>query len=259
MKKNCKFRYTVDDMNLYDPNPYHPNPYDKIFRKLASLLFKILSIGTFIRKNYISNYMMDDSSIYHKIFKKLNYMHDESNSTLAEIEPQISMLSKVLEGPIYNGGDAVTTAVTPVVVERKTIGSYSRATSLTIPVPAIVIPPLPENTKATKIKGYIYSCMTYFHGLETENPYKHMASFNSLINEINELTNRERVVVILFLKTLKDKAKEWLRILLAKSIASWDELTTAFLHKYFPIYRTLEIRKNIMGFIQGSLEEFYEC
>jgi len=151
--------------------------------------------------------------------------------------------------PFANMGDADTQA----------IGTFSRATNQTAPIPAIILPPIADETKVTEIRGYIYNRLPEFNGLSNENPYDHLNAFNSVIEDIHNLTNKDRVLLTLFPKTLKDKAKAWLNMLPARSITTFAELSAAFLKKYFPIGKTQEIRHNIMTFNQGPSEEFHEC
>jgi len=146
--------------------------------------------------------------------------------------------------------------------DTKTIASYSRATNSAALSSAVIIPPLPNATdKAIEIKGYIYTRMNDFTGLPSENPYEHLDSFDNLIDDIAGLPDnqKDRVRLILFPKTLKDRARQWFNMLMPKSITTWDQMTNTFLSKYFPISRTQEIRGNIMSFVQGSQEEFHEC
>jgi len=100
-----------------------------------------------------------------------------------------------------NMGDAADT---------KTIASYSRAMNSAALSSAVIIPPLPNATdKAIEIKGYIYTRMNDFTGLPSENPYEHLDSFDNLIDDIAGLPDnqKDRVHLILFPKTLKDRAR----------------------------------------------------
>ena len=54
--------------------------------------------------------------------------------------------------------------------DAKTIASYSRATNTATLASPVVIPPLANaDDKAIKIKGYIYTRMTDFNGLSSQN------------------------------------------------------------------------------------------
>jgi len=168
-------------------------------------------------------------------------------------ESPVSPSKEPLNTFFANMGDAA---------DAKTIASYSRATNTATLASPVVIPPLANaDDKAIKIKGYIYTRMTDFNGLSSQNPYEHLDAFDSLIDDIAGLpaAQKKRVCLTLFPKTLKDRAKQWFNMLAPKSITTWDQMTNTFLSKYFPIARTQEIRGNIMSFVQGSQEEFHEC
>jgi len=55
---------------------------------------------------------------------------------------------------------------------------------------------------------------------------------------------------------LKDLAKKWLYNLVEKSIISWDDFIKAFIKKFYPIYNTPLMRKNILQCKQKSNELF---
>ena len=55
---------------------------------------------------------------------------------------------------------------------------------------------------------------------------------------------------------LKDLAKKWLYSLMASSITSWDCFIKVFLKKFYPIYKTALVRKNIMQFKKEPSEPF---
>jgi hypothetical protein len=62
----------------------------------------------------------------------------------------------------------------------------------------------------------------------------------------------------LFLFSLKDKAKHWLKSLEPNSVTSWTQMQQEFLKKYFPTCKTNQIRKTIIGFSQFEGEQFHE-
>jgi len=47
---------------------------------------------------------------------------------------------------------------------------------------------------------------------------------------------------------LRDKARAWSHSLPSKCITTWDELTKAFLAKYFPLSKTVSLRNQITNF-----------
>lgn len=59
--------------------------------------------------------------------------------------------------------------------------------------------------------------------------------------------------------TLRDKAKNWLHSLPARSITTWDKLTQKFLAKFFPPIKTAKMRNDITSFSQQDFESLYEA
>jgi len=63
----------------------------------------------------------------------------------------------------------------------------------------------------------------------------------------------------LFPFSLKDKARTWLHSLPSDSIGTWDELTRAFIAKFFPPSKTASLRNQITTFTEGEDESLYEA
>ena len=62
----------------------------------------------------------------------------------------------------------------------------------------------------------------------------------------------------LFLFSLRDKARTWLHYLPSGCITTWDELTRAFLVKFFPPSKTVSLRNQITSFLQRDDVMLYE-
>ena len=78
-----------------------------------------------------------------------------------------------------------------------------------------------------------------FHGLESENPYVHIRSFEEVEAAFYSRTEAiDSIRLKFFLFSLKDKSKSWPNTLRPRSIGSWDEMTRTFFHKYFPHNKT---------------------
>ena len=56
---------------------------------------------------------------------------------------------------------------------------------------------------------------------------------------------------------LKDLAKKWLYSLAASSITSEDGFIKVFLKKFYPIHKTVLVRKNIMQFKKEPSKPFW--
>jgi len=63
----------------------------------------------------------------------------------------------------------------------------------------------------------------------------------------------------LFSFALRDKARAWLHSLPLGCITTWDDLTRAFLAKFFPPSKTVRLRNQIINFTQRDNETLYEA
>ncbi|GJU73558.1 reverse transcriptase domain-containing protein [Tanacetum coccineum] len=69
-----------------------------------------------------------------------------------------------------------------------------------------------------------------FHGLRSEDPNQHLKDFLRLVNSLDlDVANKERTCLHLFQFSLRAQARNWLKFLLARSISTWEDLTTRFL------------------------------
>jgi len=93
-----------------------------------------------------------------------------------------------------------------------------------------------------------------------EDPNLHLLVFFEVCNtlKINEAST-DAIHLRLFPFSLRDKAREWLHSLPPGSITTWDELTKAFLAKFFPPNKTASLRNQIMSFTQREYESLYEA
>lgn len=96
--------------------------------------------------------------------------------------------------------------------------------------------------------------------VEREDPYDHLTSFLEICDtfkysNVPEETTRLR----LFPFSLSKNAKVWLRNQPSNVFTSWTSLSDAFLAKYFPVWKTLELLRNITGFVQGDDETLYDA
>ena len=69
----------------------------------------------------------------------------------------------------------------------------------------------------------------------------------------------DAIRLCLFPFSLRDKALAWLHSLSPGSITTWDELTRAFLAKFFPPSKTASLRNQITSFTQRDDELLYEA
>ncbi|GJR76725.1 MAK10-like protein [Tanacetum coccineum] len=90
-----------------------------------------------------------------------------------------------------------------------------------------------------------------FHGLQSEDPNQHLKDFLKLVDSLDlDGENRERTRLRLFQFSLSGQASNWLKRLPARSITTWEDLTTHFLAQFFPPGRTAKICNDILMFQQ---------
>nr|GFC73960.1 zinc finger, CCHC-type [Tanacetum cinerariifolium] len=59
--------------------------------------------------------------------------------------------------------------------------------------------------------------------------------------------------------SLRDQPSNWLERLPARSISTWEDLTTCFFSQLFPPRRTAKLRNNILMFQQHRGESLFEA
>jgi hypothetical protein len=122
----------------------------------------------------------------------------------------------------------------------------------------IVLPP--TNATHYDLKPHVIQMLPSFFGLDHENAYSHVKKFRS-ITATTKFQNflEESVNLRLFPFSLHDRATEWLDSLAPGSITSWEELLKQFYHRFFPMSRVNDVRKEISSFTQDEDEKFTEC
>ncbi|GJW44780.1 zinc finger, CCHC-type containing protein [Tanacetum coccineum] len=70
---------------------------------------------------------------------------------------------------------------------------------------------------------------------------------------------RDRMRLRLFQFSLRDQASNWLQRVPARSITTWEDLTTYFLAQLFPPGRTAKLRNDILMFQQHQGESLSEA
>ncbi|XP_058213682.1 uncharacterized protein LOC131325434 [Rhododendron vialii] len=119
---------------------------------------------------------------------------------------------------------------------------------------------LPTITAAQyEIKSHTLQMLPSFHGLDNEDPFKHIDEFveKSSTVKIQNFSD-DALKLKLFPFSLKDRAKDWLNSLATGSITTWAQLQQEFLTKYFPIGKTILYRQAITSFSQVDGEQFHE-
>ena len=110
-----------------------------------------------------------------------------------------------------------------------------------------------------EIKPHLLQLLPLFHGLSSEDPYKHIDEFLEVCSTIKiDSLPEEAKHLKLFPFSLRDKAKHWLKTLEPNTITTWVKLQQDFLHKFFPISKTNQIRRAVTNFTQIDGETFHE-
>ncbi|GJS27052.1 MAK10-like protein [Tanacetum coccineum] len=86
-----------------------------------------------------------------------------------------------------------------------------------------------------------------FHRIRSEDPNQHLKDFLKLVDSLDlDSEKRERTRLRLFQFSLRDQASNWLELLPAGFISTWEDLTTCFLAQFFPPGRTTKLRNDIL-------------
>ncbi|KAL2921802.1 polyprotein [Bienertia sinuspersici] len=97
-----------------------------------------------------------------------------------------------------------------------------------------------------------------FHGLASECPQDHLLRFIDLCMTVkhNGVT-QDYIRLSLFKFSLGGEATKWLANLPPNSLTTWDQVTKAFLARFYPLSKTVEMRSKIMNFKDQEDESLY--
>src|SRR3954467_10015239 len=127
--------------------------------------------------------------------------------------------------------------------------------------PSIVRPPIGQNNFELK-PNFISMIQNHvqFYGLPHEDPNQHIANLLEYCDtfKMNGVSD-DAVRLRLFSFSLRDKAKAWVQAQPAGAFKTWEELSKAFIYKYFPPSRASQLKNEILGFQQQDGETLYEA
>src|SRR5256886_7154548 len=127
--------------------------------------------------------------------------------------------------------------------------------------PSIVRPPIGQNNFELK-PDFISMIQNHvqFFGLPNEDLNQHIANFLEYCDTVkmNGVSN-DAIRLRLFSFSLRDKAKAWVQSQPAGAFTTWEELSKAFIYKYFPPSRASQLKNKILGFQQMDGETLYEA
>jgi len=133
-----------------------------------------------------------------------------------------------------------------------TLGAHSQTSGITIP-------PITANNFELKPAMISMVQQSQFGGLPMKDPNLHLFVFLEVCDTLKingAFTNAIRLRLFPF--SLRDKTRAWLHSLPSRPISTWEELTKAFLAKFFPPSKTASLRNQITSFTQREDETLYE-
>ena len=134
---------------------------------------------------------------------------------------------------------------------QKTMMDYIQPARTATPLYVI----LPPNMPQIDFKPGMIQLLPTFHGLESENPYVHIRSFEEVGAAFYSRTEAiDSIRLKFFSFSLKDKIKSCLNPLRPRLIGSLDEMTKTFFHKYLPHHKTNGLKWQISSFSQKESE-----
>ncbi|KAH1247455.1 hypothetical protein GmHk_06G017355 [Glycine max] len=99
-----------------------------------------------------------------------------------------------------------------------------------------------------------------FHGLPSEDPYAHLATYIDICNTVKIVRVPENATRLnLFPFSLAGEAKRWLHSFKGNNLRTWEEVVEKFLKKYFPESKTVEGKMEISSFHQFLGESLNEA
>ncbi|KAJ9546867.1 hypothetical protein OSB04_019410 [Centaurea solstitialis] len=98
----------------------------------------------------------------------------------------------------------------------------------------------PTDEVGTELKTGLIHLLPRFHGLASEDPYKHITEFHMVC------------------LGMKPQARSWSFYLPPGSITTWAQMARAFLEKFFAASKAVGLRRKICGINQMDLESLYE-
>jgi len=140
------------------------------------------------------------------------------------------------------------------MAEERSLREYAIPSS-DEPYAVIMYPTVEDNN--FEIKPALIYLVQQFFGSPTEDPNLHISTFLRLSGTLK--ANQEVVRLHLFPFSLGDRASAWFHSLEVGSITSWDQMRQAFLARFFPHSKTVQLRNQITRFSQKYGESLYDA
>ncbi|GJS65707.1 reverse transcriptase domain-containing protein [Tanacetum coccineum] len=99
-----------------------------------------------------------------------------------------------------------------------------------------------------------------FHGFKDEDANEHLDKYLSITQFIKQNRVSQDIMNLnLFPFSLSHEAESWFYRLKTHSINTWEEMVLQFLSKYYPYFKALQLRKNILNFQQLLAESVFQA
>ncbi|KAJ9542483.1 hypothetical protein OSB04_028989 [Centaurea solstitialis] len=117
----------------------------------------------------------------------------------------------------------------------------------------------PQGNDNFILKTGLVHLLPSYHGLENEDPNKHLKEFHvvCLSMKPHEVTE-DLIKLKAFPFSLKDRAKDWLYSLPPGSVTTWNQMARLFLDKFFPASKAASLRREICSIKQRDVETLHE-
>ena len=110
-----------------------------------------------------------------------------------------------------------------------------------------------------ELKSGLIQLLPKFHGVENEDPNKHLKEFHIVCSSfMPQGISEDQVKLRAFPFSLDDRAKDWLFYLPPGSVDTWTDMVQLFLERFFPASRAANLRREICSIKQNDLETLYE-
>ena len=117
----------------------------------------------------------------------------------------------------------------------------------------------PQDNDNFTLKTGLVHLLPSYHGLENEDPNKHLKEFHVVCLSMKPHNVTEDLIKLkAFPFSLKDRAKDWLYSLPPGSVTTWNQMARLFLDKIFPASRAAALRREICSIKQRDVETLHE-
>ena len=107
------------------------------------------------------------------------------------------------------------------------------------------------------MKSDMIFLLPVYQGVDNKNPYSFMRDFEDVCSAFLSTKSPLHIIcMVLFLFSLKEKAKIWFHSLTPNSIFTWEDMQNEFLNKFFPPARTNALVRAIQNFSEKPGEPF---